>query len=80
MWDLLLYDKVVSEPNITLLLDSVLYAAEVKDGRIEQVMVRCDKTEYLYRIKAKLFADCTGDARLALEAGAKIRWSAEAQE
>ncbi len=79
LWDLLLYDKVVSEPNITLLLDSVLYAAQVRDGRIEQVMVRSDKTEHLYRIKAKLFADCTGDARLALESGATFRWGAEAR-
>ncbi len=30
MWDLLLYDKLVSEPNITLLLDTALFAAEVK--------------------------------------------------
>ena len=36
LWDLLLYDKVVSEPNITLLLDTTVYAAEVKDGRIQQ--------------------------------------------
>jgi len=73
LWDLLLYDKVKSEPNITLLLDSVLFAAETKAGQIRQVMVRCDKTEHLYRIKAKLFLDCTGDSRLALEAGAAMR-------
>ena len=33
LWDLLLYDKVVSEPNITLLLETALYSATVKDGR-----------------------------------------------
>ena len=27
LWDLLLYDKVVSEPNITLLLETTVYAA-----------------------------------------------------
>src|SRR2546421_3888784 len=37
LWDLLLYDKVVSEPNLTLLLDSTLYSATVKDGLIQQV-------------------------------------------
>ena len=77
--DLLLYDKVKSEPNITLLLDSPLFAAETKDGLIQQVMVRCDKTEHLYRIKAKLFLDCTGDCRLGLEAGAEIRRGREAK-
>jgi hypothetical protein len=79
MWDLLLYDKLVSEPNITLLLDTTLYAVDVKDQRIERVMARCDKTEHLYRVTAKIYADCTGDARLALEAGATIRWGHESR-
>lgn len=80
LWDLLLYDKIVSEPNITLLLDSVVYAADVKEGAIQRVMARCDKTEHLYRVKAKLYADCTGDSRLALEAGATIRWGHESRD
>jgi hypothetical protein len=73
LWDLLLYDKVVSEPGITLLLDSSLYGATVEEGRIREVLVRCDKTEHLYRIQAPFYADCTGDCRLGLEAGATIR-------
>ncbi len=77
LWDLLLYDKCVSEPNITLLLDTTVYAADVGDKKIQRVMARCDKTEHLYRITSKLYADCTGDSRLALEAGATIRWGHE---
>ena len=73
LWDLLLYDKVVSEPNIALLLETALYSASVKDGRIQEAMARCDKSEHLYRIKAKIFCDCTGDSRLGLEAGAEMR-------
>jgi hypothetical protein len=80
MWDLLLYDKCRCEPNITMLLDTAVYAAEVKDGAIQRVMARCDKTEHLYRVTAKLYADCTGDARLALEAGAKLRWGHESRQ
>lgn len=79
LWDLLLYDKVVSEPNITLLLDSVVYSARTKDNKIEEAMVRCDKSEHLYRVKAKLFMDCTGDSRLGLEAGAELRSGREAR-
>lgn len=78
-WDLLLYDKVLSEPNITLLLETTLYAAAVKNGRIEQVLARCDKSEHLYRIKAKIYCDCTGDSRLGLEAGAEMRTGREAR-
>ncbi|MCC6142696.1 MAG: FAD-dependent oxidoreductase [Candidatus Hydrogenedentes bacterium] len=73
MWDLLLYDKIVSEPNITLLLDSAVFGATVESDQIREVLVRCDKTEHLYRIQAPLFADCTGDCRLGLEAGAEMR-------
>jgi hypothetical protein len=73
LWDLLLYDKVVSEPNITLLLETILYSATTKDGRIAEAAARCDKSEHLYRIKAKVFCDCTGDSRLGLEAGAAMR-------
>jgi len=81
MWDLLLYDKLVSEPNVTLLLDTAVYrAAKSPQGEITSVMARCDKTEHLYRIVATLYADCTGDARLALEAGATMRWGHESRE
>ncbi|HWQ56454.1 MAG TPA: FAD-dependent oxidoreductase, partial [Bryobacteraceae bacterium] len=79
LWDALLYDKVVSEPSITLLLESVLYAASVKRGRITEALVRCDKSEHLYRVRARMFIDSTGDSRLALEAGAEMRWGREAR-
>jgi hypothetical protein len=77
LWDLMLYDKMFSEPNTTLLLETTLYSARKKGGRIESVMARCDKSETLYRIRAKLFCDSTGDSRLALEAGAKMRTAAK---
>jgi hypothetical protein len=79
LWDLLLYDKVVSEPNITLLLETILCSASVQDGRITEAMARCDKSEHLYRIRARIFCDCTGDSRLALEAGADLRTGREAR-
>jgi hypothetical protein len=80
MWDLLLYDKVISESNITLLLETTLYSARLSSsGAIQSVMARCDKSEHLYRIQAPLFIDATGDSRLALEAGAETRWGREAR-
>lgn len=79
LWDLLLYDKVVSEPNLTLLVDTVLFAADTKDNRIQHAYARCDKTEHLYKITAGLYLDCTGDCRLGLEAGAEMRYGREAR-
>ncbi|MCP5113486.1 MAG: FAD-dependent oxidoreductase, partial [bacterium] len=79
MWDLLLYDKVLSEPNITLLLDTSIYGAKKEGNRITEVMARCDATEHIYRIAAKMFCDSTGDSRLGLEVGAKLRLGREAR-
>jgi hypothetical protein len=79
MWDLLLYDKLKSEPNVTLLLDTICYGAETRDGLIRHVLARCDKNEHLYRIRSRLYADCTGDCRLGVEAGADIRTGREAK-
>ncbi len=77
LWDLLLYDKVISEPNITLLLETVLYSVSMKNGEIDRVIARCDKSEHLYRVKAKMYVDATGDSRLGLEAGAEYRTGRE---
>jgi hypothetical protein len=79
LWDLLLYDKIASEPNIRLLLETTLYSAAMEDGRIRTVMARCDKSEVLYRIQAPVFVDATGDSRLALEAGAAMRVGRESR-
>lgn len=79
IWDFILYDKVVSEPNITLLLETILYKAVTKADRIESVYARCDKSEHIYHIDAKLFVDSTGDSRLALESGAKFRMGRESR-
>jgi FAD dependent oxidoreductase len=77
MWDLLLYDKVISEPNITLLLETAVYSAEMKDGKIQSVLARSDKSEHIYHIKAPIFLDSTGDSRLGLESGAEMRTGRE---
>ncbi|HOC67550.1 MAG TPA: FAD-dependent oxidoreductase [Candidatus Hydrogenedentes bacterium] len=80
LWDLMLYDKIVSEPNITLLLDASLYRVEMENGAIRRAWVRNDLTEHIYRIQATLYADCTGDCRLGLEAGAAFRTGHEARD
>lgn len=79
MWDLMLYDKVVAENGITLLLDTAVVGAETRDARILRTLARCEKTELLYRLDGEIFCDCTGDCRLAIEAGADIRRGREAR-
>jgi hypothetical protein len=71
MWDLLLYDKVASEKNITLLLDTSVIGAEVDSGLIREAGAISPLLEERYEITAKYFIDCTGDATLAAVSGAK---------
>ena len=73
-WDLLLYEKVILEPNITLLLDTDCTGCELDlssgTRRITAVKAVRQSTEDTFTITAPFFADCSGDGRLALEAGA----------
>lgn len=73
LFDLTLYDLCIREPLLTLKLDSSIYAVEKEGESIHKAWVRCDKTETIYVVKAHVFCDCTGDGRLALEAGAAFR-------
>ncbi len=72
MWDLLLYDKCVSEKNITLLLDTSVCKVEKDGDKIARAFARSETTRHIYDIDAKIFVDATGDCRLAMEAGAEV--------
>lgn len=78
-WDLLLYEKVKLEPNITLLLDTDVVGAEVEGDTIRAVRAVRNLTEDTFSIRAKFFADCTGDGRLGAEAGADHQVGREAK-
>ena len=73
-WDILLYEKVTLEPNITLLLNATCDGCETfaENGvkMIRSAHVTRPSTEEAFVITAKFFADCSGDGRLGLEAGA----------
>ncbi len=69
-WDLLLYEKVMLEPNIRLLLDTDVVGVEMAGDRIVSARALRLSTEDEFVIRARFFADCTGDGRLGAEAGA----------
>ncbi len=77
--DLALYELCRAEPGLTLLLNTTVTAATVVDGRITQVMAERPSTEDRFTIAAAMFADCTGDGRLAIEAGAPFLRGREAR-
>ncbi|MGH8018884.1 MAG: FAD-dependent oxidoreductase [Opitutaceae bacterium] len=79
MMDLMLYDFCRSEPNLMLLLDTTVVAARVIDERIVTVTAERPSTEDRFVITPRMAADCTGDGRLALEAGVPFRRGRESR-
>ncbi|MBL9209786.1 MAG: FAD-dependent oxidoreductase [Opitutaceae bacterium] len=71
--DLILYELCRAEPNLTLLLNTTVVGARVEAGRITEVVAERSSTEDRFVIAAAMFADCTGDGRLGVEAGAAFR-------
>lgn len=70
MLDLILYDKCRAEPNLTLMLNTVVTAVRMDGNRILSVQANRESTEHSFEIFADIFMDCTGDGRLGKEAGA----------
>jgi hypothetical protein len=63
-----------------LLLNTTVTAAAVVDGRIREVVAERPGTEERFTIAARMFADCTGDGRLGVEAGVPFRRGREGRE
>ncbi len=63
-------DLVRAESRITLLTEQRAIAVESDGGRIQAVVVQHTQTARRVRLRAKFFADCTGDATVGFLAGA----------
>ncbi len=81
MYDLLLYEWVRRERNITPLLNTHCCGVEMAPGnRIGSVVASRYGTEDLLTIRGRVFIDCTGDGRLGAEAGAEFRMGREGRD
>lgn len=80
MMDLLLYDKCRREPNLTLLLNTPVVGATVKDALIHSVQAVNQNAETRFGISARVFVDCTGDGRLGVEADAPFNQGREGRD
>ncbi len=84
LFDMVLMDKVLAEPEIRLLLNTVVYDVEMEtDGhgrRIAGVVAFCPSSETRYVIRGHLFADCSGDGIVSHLSGVTYRVGAEAKD
>ncbi len=83
IFDTITLEKVVSEPNITLLLNTAVYELE-KDpndaDKITKVLAFCSQNSTSYELSAPLFCDASGDGIVGFLAGAAFRMGAESSE
>ncbi|HJN09397.1 MAG TPA: FAD-dependent oxidoreductase [Pirellulaceae bacterium] len=83
MFDLILYEKCRSEPNLKLLLNTTVTGVEHlpgNDKKVDLALAQRQSTEDQFRIRAHVFVDCTGDGRLGVEAGAAFMRGRESRE
>jgi len=77
MFDLVLLDLAKSQPGLTLLLNTAVYAVEKTGSRITAVSAFNAINETFYTVCAAQFCDATGDGVLGFLAGAEYREGAE---
>ena len=72
-------DVVTAEPNISLFLGYTVTDAVTEDGKIRSVTAIEATRQDRIVLSGHTFADCTGDAHLAVLAGAETRMGREAR-
>lgn len=79
IWDSVLYEKAKAEPNLTLLLNTSCFDAQMDGNRIRSIKAWQSNAETFHVIEAAYFADCSGDSILAPLSGAEYRYGREAK-
>lgn len=75
--DALKMKLVRAEPNITLFIEHRAVEVAIQNETITGVTIQNVKTAIQKNLKAKLFADCTGDAIIGYKAGAEYEYKVE---
>ncbi len=68
---------VRADPRVTLLIEQRVFAVETREGRVVAVVAQHIISARRVRLRAKFFADCTGDATVGFLAGADYEMTRE---
>ncbi len=79
-WDLVLFEAVKKQENLTVYFNTVMYDCETEADKITSVLCVQETTEMRYRISAPIFIDCTGNGTLGYYAGAEYRQGSESKD
>lgn len=78
VFDTVLLDLVMAEPNITLLLNTIVYKIrKSSDDMIDNIVAFNPINETRYFIKGQFYADCSGDGIVSYLSGVPFRMGAE---
>lgn len=80
VFDHVLYDFVVREPNLTLMLNTQAIEAVMQGDKIKSALCWQATTETMFTISAPIFIDCSGDGLLAATSGAAYRTGREGKK
>jgi hypothetical protein len=80
LFDATLYGMLAENPNVTLLLNTSCVDARMDGNRIVSVRAWQGTTYTWYTVRAKIFADCSGDSILAPLCGAEYRHGREGRD
>lgn len=81
IFDAIVLDFVLREPNIRLLLNTACHEAQKDDAdRIARIAAFCSQNSTRYEIHAPFFCDASGDGILGFLSGAAFRMGAEGPE
>ena len=81
IFDTILLEKIMEEPNIQLLLNTAVFEVAKKDpDTIRGVTAFCSQNSTLYHIEAPLFCDASGDGIVGFLSGAAFRMGAESAD
>ncbi len=77
LWDSVLYQKAIAEENLTLLLNSSCLDCETDGNKIKRIKAWQSNAETFHMVKARYFADCSGDSVLSTLSGAEFMYGRE---
>lgn len=78
-WDLILFEAVKKQENLTVYFNTVMYDCEAESDRITAIHCVQETTEMRFRFVAPIFIDSTGNGTLGYYAGAEYRQGSESK-